>query len=142
MKVGLIGCSKKKQDYVCKASEMYQPSNLFKKAWNYCQRTYNKTVILSAKYGLLDPEREIEPYDVTLSGMSKQERMAWSHEVLQDIDDSFPQDTVFYIHAGAKYREWLESGLENCFYECHVPLRGLGMGQQLKWYSKKLEENR
>jgi cytoplasmic iron level regulating protein YaaA (DUF328/UPF0246 family) len=55
---------------------MYSASDLFKKAYDYCTKKYSAVAILSAKYGLLLPHDEIEPYDLTLKAMSSEEREA------------------------------------------------------------------
>ena len=71
--LGLISCTKSKQSYSCRASEMYQASDLFRKAYSYATENYDFVAILSAKYGLLFPDDKIEPYDLTLNDMSSQQ---------------------------------------------------------------------
>jgi cytoplasmic iron level regulating protein YaaA (DUF328/UPF0246 family) len=80
--IGLISCTKRKQKYPCKASEMYSASNLFNKAYTYCKKSYDQVAILSAKYGLLLPDDPIKPYNLTLNNMRVKERKAWSKKVL------------------------------------------------------------
>jgi len=64
--LGLVSCASSKQDYPCKASEMYSASDFFRKAYSYATKNYDFVAILSAKYGLLFPDDKIEPYDLTL----------------------------------------------------------------------------
>lgn len=54
--LGLISCTKSKQNYPCNASAMYQASDLFRKAYSYATKNYDVVAILSAKYGLLLPD--------------------------------------------------------------------------------------
>jgi len=62
----LRSCVKSKRSYRCKAAEMYT-SPLFQKTMAYAQRLRAKRIfILSAKYGLLDPDDIIDPYEQTL----------------------------------------------------------------------------
>jgi methionyl-tRNA formyltransferase len=68
--LGLVSCAKSKRSYPCTAKEMYQPSDLFRKAYGYAVKRYDLVAILSAKYGLLLPDEVIEPYDLTLNMMS------------------------------------------------------------------------
>jgi hypothetical protein len=42
----------------------------------------DKIFILSAKYGLLNPEQEIEPYNQTLNTMGAAQVKSWSENVL------------------------------------------------------------
>jgi len=136
MKLGLISCTKSKQTYPCPAAEMYQPSNLFHKAYTYATKYYDQTCILSAKYGLLLPEDPIEPYEKTLKNMGVQAKRDWSKKVLAQIDERLilnPGDEV-YIHAGKDYREHLILGLKRRGLKIRVPLEGLIFGKQLQWY--------
>jgi cytoplasmic iron level regulating protein YaaA (DUF328/UPF0246 family) len=134
--LGLISCTKTKQNRKCKASDMYSASDLFRKAYAYCKEKYDNVAILSAKYGLLLPHDEIEPYDLTLADMSSEEREVWAERVfkqmksrlnLQDIDK-------VYFHAGKQYREHLIPKLEEICITCEAPLKNLGIGKQLAWY--------
>ena len=139
--LGLVSCTKRKQEYPCKASEMYQPSDLFKKAYAYCKKTYDQVAILSTKYGLLHPDDEIDPYDLTLNTMKTQKILEWSNNVFNQMQERFDLneiETVFF-HAGIKYRKHLIPKLETLGIEVKIPLAKLGIGKQLGWYKKKLE---
>jgi len=63
----LLACSATKVDYPCKAVEMYQ-GNIFKKGQQIAVRDGLWTMILSAKYGLLNWDTPIEPYDLKMAG--------------------------------------------------------------------------
>jgi len=54
-----VSCTKSKQKYKCKAKELYSPSLYFKKSLKYAKKLNGQIKILSAKYGLIDPEVEI-----------------------------------------------------------------------------------
>lgn len=70
-RIALVSCTKLKKDYPCSGQEMYLESQLFKKATDYIRKQdYNEWYILSAKYGLLNKDTIIEPYDTTLNNMS------------------------------------------------------------------------
>ena len=99
--LGLISCTQLKQNYPCKASEMYLPSDLFSKAYAYAEKNYDFVAILSAKYGVLFPNDEIEPYDLTLNNMRIQQRREWARKTfaqmknridLKDFDKIFILD--------------------------------------------------
>ena len=134
--LGLVSCTKKKQPYPCKAFDMYSPSVLFSKAYAYCRRKYDQVAILSAEYGLLLPDDEIEPYDTTLNKMSAKERLAWSEKVLVQMRSklNLPEYDEVFFHAGKNYREFLIPKLENVGVKVEVPLGNLGIGKQLAWY--------
>ena len=142
MKLGLVSCTKSKRSYPCKACEMYSPSNLFKKAYQYATKHYDKVVILSAKYYLLFPNDRIEPYDLTLKTMSKQQRQEWAKRVFQQMKERLDLNKTSSadFHTGRKYREYLIPKLETTGIRCLVPLKGLSFGQQLAWYDTHLKE--
>ena len=136
--LGLISCTKSKQDYPCEASEMYQASDLFKKAYAYATKNYDFVAILSAKYGLLFPDDEIKTYDLTLNDMNSQQRKEWAERVFSQMKNRLKLegfDRVFF-HAGKKYREHLRTRLENMGLKCEAPLEHLGIGKQLRWYKE------
>lgn len=136
--LGLVSCTKRKQGYPCKASEMYLPSNLFSKAYVYCKKNYDQVAILSAKYGLLLPDDPIKPYNLTLNNMRVKERKVWSEKVFEQMKDRLrlaDYDKVFF-HAGKNYREFLSPKLENMGIKCDVPLKHKGIGRQLGWYKE------
>lgn len=140
MKIGLISCTKRKRQHPCKAKEMYRLSVLFRKAWNYAETHYDKTFILSAKYGLLDPENIIESYNETLNNMKKIDRIRWTSKVYDQLKPLLKEGDVVYFHAGKKYREPLAIWLGN-LCKVKIPLKGLGIGQQLAWYSHFLTKD-
>jgi len=134
--LGLISCTKKKQGYRCKASEMYSTSDLFRKAYFYAVKNYDTVAILSAKYGLLLPDDEVEPYNLTLNDMSSEEVKKWAEKTFNQMRSRLKLEDFakVYFHAGKKYRQYLILKLENANIQCEVPLKNLGIGKQKAWY--------
>ena len=132
MKVGLISCTKKKEQYSCKAEKMYSQSALFRYALNYCKKHYDQVYILSAKYGLIELHQKIEPYDLSLKAMKKEERIRWANKVAKALRKKLRQGDTVYFHAGRFYREDLIPLLKN---RIKIPLKSLGIGKQLRFYS-------
>lgn len=74
----LISCVSKKQAHKAKVKDLYI-SPLFRKNLAYAQKLKPDMIyILSAKYGLLDLDTEIEPYDLTLNNMPSNEIKSWA----------------------------------------------------------------
>jgi hypothetical protein len=148
MKVAFIGCSKRKMAYETRVEEMYWPSQLFRGAVKVVKShhpPYDAWFVLSAKYGLLQPDDVIDPYDLTLKKMGVNARRAWAKMVLRQIDNLRQDSSVFpspitqaTFYCGAAYREFLIPQLERGKVHCEVPIRGMTMGQQLKFYKEKL----
>ncbi|CAG7652922.1 hypothetical protein PAESOLCIP111_06672 [Paenibacillus solanacearum] len=138
-RVAFVACSKKKKAYSCEAESLYGDSQLFKFASFYCKTHYDAWFILSAKHGLVTPSDIIEPYDQTLKSASAAVKKQWTKEVFRQIQDLFgPQKPVIYLHAGKDYVEYLIPLLENAGFQCERPLKGLGVGQQQRWYKESL----
>jgi len=138
--LGLVSCTKRKRNYRCKAYEMYSASDLFRKAYAYAVKNHDFVVILSAKYGVLFPDDEIEPYNQTLNNMSADEIKEWSEKVFsqmkQRLDLKNFNKALFYT--GKKYRQYLIQKLENIGIQCEVPLKNLGIGKQKAWYKERV----
>ncbi|CAH0248995.1 hypothetical protein SRABI80_02939 [Peribacillus frigoritolerans] len=81
------------------------------------------------KYGLLNPQKVIEPYDLTLNNMKASERKIWSELVLKQIDNLQLKLKQIDFYAGSKYREYLIPFLEQKGFTCNVPLKGKGIGE-------------
>lgn len=136
MKIAFVSCTKLKADHACKASEMYDVSTLFKKAVKYIeQQGYDHWFVLSAKYGLLQKEDIIEPYDLTLNNMKVIERKKWTNQVIKQLESINLDIQQADFYTGSKYREYLIPALEQKGVFCTVPLQGRGIGQQLNYYT-------
>lgn len=117
---------------------MYMPSALFRAAYLYAVKTYDLLAILSARYGLLMPEDEIEPYNVTLKNMNIKQRIEWANMVFNQLQERIGLHKIneCYFHAGKDYREFLMQKLEKMGVKCYVPVKGLSLGEQICWYKK------
>lgn len=139
MDVGLVSCTNKKSDEPSLPKELYMESALFRKARRHCEQFHDDWYILSAKYGLLDPDgTKIEPYDVTLSSFSADERRKWGEDVASELRRRSLTDERLVIHAGKDYYEPLLKSLDDVQYE--IPTEGLRYGESLSWYNTQLED--
>lgn len=146
MKIGLVSCSKQKLDHACPARELYSKSALFRKALAYARAHYDQVFILSAKYGLVHPDQELEPYDQSLNDMDRDAIGTWAWMVYRQMEEAglleLP-DMGLYFHAGKKYRKQLRDFVWANYRGgilIKVPLKGMGIGHQLAFYTKWQEE--
>lgn len=136
MKIVLISCVAQKNNYPCKAKEMYI-STLFKGAYQYAKKLNpDKIFILSAKYGLLEEDTVIHPYNETLLTKSNNEVRIWAERVYNElvIQTDAANDQYIFL-AGEKYRKYLLPRLRNV----EIPLKGLRIGEQLKFYKENTD---
>lgn len=141
MDVCLVAGTRTKRDGARRAEELYD-SALFHKSRRYARAHFDRWYILSARYGLVDPDRIIEPYDVTLEGMAEAARMAWSLLILRAVLRRAKADDAITLLAGDDYREFLVPELEARGYTVHVPLAGMRIGEQLRWLDDRLPDGR
>ncbi|MGC9575613.1 MAG: DUF6884 domain-containing protein [Desulfobacterota bacterium U4-17] len=104
----LISCVSKKLPYRARAKDLYV-SSLFRATLQYALTfSPDRIFILSAKYGLLQLNDEIDPYNVTLKNMSVRERKNWASRILQELRRYCDLERDhFIILAGNRYREYL-----------------------------------
>ena len=126
-----LSCVKSKRDTACAARDMYT-SDLFKKSLAYAlQLNPRKVYILSAKYGLLELNEHIEPYNLTLNEMSEEKRKAWAYKVCKQCEQkgiSYSEEVIFLC--GNNYRKYLMRKFKNA----NAPLGNMGIGKQLAFY--------
>ncbi|MHA1169212.1 MAG: DUF6884 domain-containing protein [Candidatus Hodarchaeales archaeon] len=139
--IGLLACAKGKYQTAQPAEQLYK-SVLFRKAKQYAKKKYTCWYILSAKYNLVNPKTVLEPYNEILLDKSKSDRELWARNVITELVKLFPDssDCEFYFHAGILYRYPLISLLEELDYICKEPLKGLRIGEQIKWYNDQYQE--
>lgn len=129
-RIVLISCVSKKRTYTAKASDLYI-SPLFSGNLKYARTLKPDAIfILSAKYGLLDLDTEIEPYDTTLNNMSSHQIKEWADQVITKLKiQTDLQNDHFIFLAGERYRKYLLPHLAS--YE--IPLQGMTIGKQLQF---------
>lgn len=125
----LIGCSKRKATEAAPAGEFYQGPG-FRKALEYSRLAHPdaKVYVLSAKYGIVNIDQVLEPYDMTLNTMRVADRRDWAKKVLDQMHDAGinPDTDTFIVFAGKRYYENLN--LVNASY----PLEGCSQGYSLQ----------
>jgi len=134
----LVGCVSLKRSYVSPARDLYI-SPLWEGRRAYAEERGCPWYILSAKYGLLAPDDEIEPYDLKLDELPVDERCEWSQQVFDKLEsnESVLQGKTIEIHAGKPYVEYLEPRLREAGATICRPLAHIsGIGRQISWYKK------
>ena len=135
-KVVLISCASKKLPHKAKAKDLYI-SPLFKMNLKLAKSfNPNRAFILSAKHGLIDLDREVEPYDKILNKIHSAEKKKWANNVLYELRRVADlNNDEFIFLAGENYRKYLIPHIKN--YK--IPLRGLSIGKQLKYLKERIK---
>lgn len=133
--IALVSCVKKKRIVRSRAADLYV-STLFRLSYEYAKKLKADQIwILSAKYGLLHPDTEVYPYELTLNSMTAAQIAKWGVGVLSQLRQvaDLKRDH-FLILAGEKYRRELVGAIEH--YE--VPMEGLRLGLQMAWLKRQI----
>jgi hypothetical protein len=126
----LISCSKSKGGHRDIARNMYV-SPLYRKSVMVAEGWGLSFSILSAKYGLLEPDETIEPYDLTLKGASKQFKSEWAIKVDEQIRTSIDRKRHLILLAGDDYYAPLIEAGKDRPLGFLAPMHGLSLGNRL-----------
>ncbi len=139
-RIVLLSCTKAKLDKPSPAQDLYSPSPMFQKTKAYGETLKpDKTYILSAKHHLVPMEKELEPYDLTLKNMKKDEKNKWGETVISQMKEKGinPQKDTFIFLAGSEYIKPLKDHIPEENME--TPMEGKRMGERLSWLNKQVE---
>ncbi|WP_135230110.1 DUF6884 domain-containing protein [Deinococcus fonticola] len=132
----LVGCVKKKQASAALAEQLYT-SPLFRKRAAFAKHFGDDWLILSALHGVVSPQQELAPYDVTLNTLGKAERRQWAKQVMAQLEPHLPGVGQVILLAGARYSEFLIAPLEGRGLTVSLPLKNMqGVGPQQTWLAQ------
>jgi hypothetical protein len=134
-KIVLIACASKKANRAAPAEDFYI-SPLFRANLAYAKSLKPAMIfILSAKYGLVKLNQQLAPYDLTLNTMSDRQIRVWASRILGQLRTRIDiEQSEVVVLAGEKYRRHLVPSLRYSI----VPLKNLGIGEQLHWLKVNL----
>lgn len=147
VKVALVGCGARKRPGSHAARDLYTGS-LFRAAFAHAERTADEVYIVSALWGLVAPDAQLEAYERALDALSKPEREAWADRIVSDLAERFAGLSVrIAIYAGAAYADELEEAIRRRVTDLRidsfaVPLEGLPLGRRLAWFKAARAEGR
>lgn len=140
-KIVLISCVSRKGKTKSKAKDLYKGA-LFSNSLAYGQALKpDKIFILSALHHLLDLDTEIEPYDVTLSYVSpdnrkkkpnlkvltNEEAKLWGTKICEELKKVADiKNDKFIVIAGQSYLK----PIQNCLTHIEEPLNGIVQGKR------------
>ena len=130
----IVGCSAQKKKGIHPAEELYT-SSLFQKSAEYAKRAGVNWMILSAKYGVVEPWRQCQDYDRVLSKQNVAYRQEWRDRVIRRLVALGYSGKRICILAGRDY-EFVNLDhfpLKNV----ETPLSGKGIGKRLKWLNEQ-----
>lgn len=133
----LVSCARKKLPHPAPAKDLYA-SIPFRKMRTLVEAQDWPWFILSAKYGIVDPEQMIEPYEKTLNKMGVADQRDWAERCLGALEPLLADVQSVVFLAGARYRKFLAPALRDRGVAVHVPMAGLRSGEQLAWLNRAI----
>ncbi len=132
-KIALVGFGTKQRNESAPARDMYL-SSLFQAARDYADTQADHWYVLSARYGLVLPNRIIEPDPVNLAEKPHRERSMWASGVMRQLESLkvIQKPTVWILLANQLYTNALIPYLE-LTGAIEQPLAGMKMGHCITW---------
>ena len=90
--------------------------------------------VVSALYGLVQPDRELDPYDFTLKQLRTRERESWAHLVVAaELTKYVSRGSHAILLMPKLYRRYIETELIKASITFENPVEHLAIGQQIRW---------
>lgn len=135
----IIGCGDKKAIGRSRAIDLYTGKH-FNYIKQYAQTVCGDIYILSARHGLLHQDDVIEPYQLTLKTMTRDQRNMWATIVADQARKVFTANSKLLVLAGRDYR----IGLTRLGYICPfieiTPEVDWRMGYQKSWLLNQTQQ--
>lgn len=132
-RIVLVACVARKLDRASPAKELYC-SQWFRTACKYASSTGWEVYFLSARHGLVHPDRVLQPYECNPKKRTRSQTKKWQTMVVNQLKELAPEGAQFTIIGGKAYYKGVKEQLEKVgSYTVSTPLNGLGIGWQLNW---------
>lgn len=141
-RVVLVQCTGQKRDGKHPARELYDESDYYRKQRSYAEAVADRWFIQSAKYGFLQPDEEVESYD--MHAKDHPDPDAWADEIAWMLREEVEPPATVVVLGGKDYADPLTPELERMGFEVLEPLRGQRIGERKRslerMTNQKLEE--
>jgi hypothetical protein len=131
--VAIIPCTNQKTTTPGKARDVWVGAH-FQLILAHAEMFYDKVLVMSYKYGFIDPDFEIEPYDIDIRTAKAADRLKWWFAVKKDIENlskEEPQLVALYTGDTERariIREFYKNGVKQII----VPFEGLSVGKRMQ----------
>jgi len=131
--IGLIACSKTKAKKRCKASEMYTGA-MFQLSVRLMEKWKCPYMIISAKYGLIDPDTIINPYELKMTDLTMPQREEMAKKINAGLKSRLRKDEIVLCLMGIEYMLFARD------IPVLMPMVGMGIGRRLQFLKSMLEK--
>ena len=137
--IGLVAASKRRRGGIARARDQFDPSPVFRRARDFCERAYSEWYILSATYLLIPPQQVIGAGEPALRMLNAAERVAWAESVAGQLRlrvGRSAEPLTFVLYASQRYTELLMRAAPDISFE--TPRSGMSFVGRLHWYDDRL----
>lgn len=138
--IGLVAAARARRGGILRARDQFEPSPVFRRARDYCERAGLEWYILSGAHYLLAPQQVIGPDDPFIHAMAAEARARWAAEVttrLCALRDRSAQPLRFTLLASQRYADLLARAAPDLPIE--TPLSGMDLASRLRWFDHRLQ---
>ena len=137
--IGLVAASKRRRGGIARAHDQFDPSPVFRRARDFCDRSYSEWYVLSTLYLLAPPQQVIGADEPALYLLSAAERAVWAEAVAGQLRTRVSRSAeplTFILYASQLYAELLVRLAPELLFE--MPLTGMSFVERLHWYDDRL----
>ncbi len=103
-----------------------------------CKLFSDKWFILSAKYGLIEPENKISPYDIKIDDLKDEAKNKWVKEVSKKLKLIIDKDQPIVFLGDSKYFEDISIILRKTNITTFIPFKHISHNHRVDWLSQNL----
>lgn len=133
--IAIMSCGSKKGKEACPAIDLYK-GVLFMKHRQWAEAFCDEIWIISAKYGLIQSSKVIDPYEISLKDFKKKDRDRWGSHVANQIRAKIPKTEKLFFLAGAIYYEPI---IRKIPHQYEIPFKNYILGNRYALIDKLLK---
>ncbi len=137
--IGLVAASKRRRGGIARVHEQFDPSPVFRRARDFCDRSYSEWYVLSTVYLLAPPQQVIGAGEPALYLLSAAERTTWAEAVARQLRERAGRSAkppTFVLYGSQLYAEVLTRAAPDLQFK--MPLSGMSFVERLHWYDERL----
>lgn len=134
--IAIMSCGSKKGKDPGPAIDLYK-GVLFMKHRQWAEAFCDEIWIISAKYGLIEPSKIIDPYEISLRDFKKKDRDLWGSYVANQISSKIPKTEKLFFLAGQIYYDPI---IRKIPHEYEIPFKKYGLGHRYALIDKLTQD--
>jgi hypothetical protein len=132
--IAIIPCTNQKSSTPGKARDVWV-GNHFQLTLAHAEMFYERVLVMSYKYGLIDPDFQIEPYDIDIRHAKAAERLRWwlaLREQIGELCEQEPPPLLVGLYTGNVERDRIiREFYKNGVRQILVPWEGHKIGERM-----------